>query len=698
MNTHKRDRAMQGIAIGHRLETLQDGLTTFSQGKHIAVPLMATKIDVRILSGIAIVRTVRSFRNAEEKPIEAVMTFPVGFDAVVTGLAATIDGRRMIGEAKKKSVARETYENALDEGRLSVLHEEVLRGIHVLSIGALAPDAEVEVELEQTIPLMAAGGLPFLRLPTTAGQVYGTSPLIPSDDLVTASGIRHDAMLSVSTDKGCAKLNGHAIAPDEPVQVLLDCAIELVVEGGEFANMRGKAADGRSVELSLSPVDAVDGALDLHVIVDRSGSTAGLVRDSDTSIWQAIHDGLIAELSALQDADHITLWQFDSDHECLGTENGAASARLLEKLETPRGGTELARVIRAALRADAKDILVLTDGQTWSHLVEDLKSELHRISAILVGPASLDANIGHLCAMTGGQVLYAPGYDVASALRTAFNVMRKPGSATEGSGSSTGPENVTVQRGGVLINAKWVSASEVKTDLASDAIGRFAAALSLPILSSDVSETWARAHSLCTHNTSLVLVDEVGEVTEGFSQMRKVPLMNPCIASASEQGVAMNNIAMNIQPRMSAPRFGVARQEAGSFASVEPDLLTTVPLSARRRWTGLIPKFMIRSNITRQNEVIHPFLNFAWDAYGDDLLRHNFTILSRAQLVVVDDIASQIAADGRPFPSSRDQQMQARIYALGLIAREMNDRLADRFSRRALRDAPTWMLALSQTS
>lgn len=178
MNTHKRDRAMQGIAIGHRLETLQDGLTTFSQGEHIAVPLMATKIDVRILSGIAIVRTVRSFRNAEEKPIEAVMTFPVGFDAVVTGLAATIDGRRMIGEAKAKSVARETYEDALDEGRLSVLHEEVLRGIHVLSIGALAPDAEVEVELEQTIPLIAAAGMPFLRLPTTAGQIYGTSPLI----------------------------------------------------------------------------------------------------------------------------------------------------------------------------------------------------------------------------------------------------------------------------------------------------------------------------------------------------------------------------------------------------------------------------------------------------------------------------------------------------------------------------------------
>lgn len=240
---------MFASALGHRLETLQDGLTTFCQGAPVPMPLVGTEINVRVIQGLAIVRTFRSFRNVEDTPIEAIMTFPVGFDAVVTSLVATIDGRRMIGTAKEKTEARETYEAALDEGRLSVLHEEVLRGIHVLSIGALPPGAEVAVELEQVVPLADAGGTLFLRLPMTAGQIYGTSPLLPSDDLVTASGVRHSANLIVTTDTGCVIMNGQAIAGDTPLPILLDRAIELRIEGGTLGKLSGRDADGRTVEL-----------------------------------------------------------------------------------------------------------------------------------------------------------------------------------------------------------------------------------------------------------------------------------------------------------------------------------------------------------------------------------------------------------------------------------------------------------------
>ena len=91
---------MQGRALGHRLDTLHDGLTTFRNGEPAPMPLLHTEIGVRILAGLAIVRTTRKFSNAEETPIEAILTFPVGFDATVTELAATIDGRRMLGVAK----------------------------------------------------------------------------------------------------------------------------------------------------------------------------------------------------------------------------------------------------------------------------------------------------------------------------------------------------------------------------------------------------------------------------------------------------------------------------------------------------------------------------------------------------------------------------------------------------------------------
>lgn len=90
---------MQATVLGQRLETLHDGLTTFRDGEPVPVPLVATSISIRVISGLAFVRTTRRFNNAEAKPVEAVMIFPVGFDAVVTGLAATIDGQRMIGVA-----------------------------------------------------------------------------------------------------------------------------------------------------------------------------------------------------------------------------------------------------------------------------------------------------------------------------------------------------------------------------------------------------------------------------------------------------------------------------------------------------------------------------------------------------------------------------------------------------------------------
>ena len=50
----------------------------------IPVPLRKTDIKVTIDGGLATVRTTRCITNAEDIPIEAILTFPVGFDAVVT--------------------------------------------------------------------------------------------------------------------------------------------------------------------------------------------------------------------------------------------------------------------------------------------------------------------------------------------------------------------------------------------------------------------------------------------------------------------------------------------------------------------------------------------------------------------------------------------------------------------------------------
>ena len=514
---------MQPTAFGHQIQTLHEGLTVFQGGAGRFIPMQATEVDIQVTAGVAIIRTQRTFRNNENVAIEAVLTMPVGFDTVVTGLSATVDDRKLVAVAKPQSTARDDYEVAIDKGKMAILHEEVLKGVHTLSVAQLAPGKEVMIELETVTAMGCIAGDPFLRIPTNVGQIYGTSPLMPADDLITGSQAHYTAKLSAICDQGIATLDdGRIISQGEPVEVILNKAIELRVVGGCFGKVSGQSAKGQVVELELKPIKTADTFLDIAVLVDRSGSTVRPVGHNGATIWSTMRDGLSSAFSGLQNGDQISLWQFDNSCEKLGVANGSASARLVNKLDEPAGGTDLAEAVTQLLNDGVHDILVLTDGQTWAHDVDGLKSKNARISAILVGDNSLDANIGHLCAMTGGQVFYAPGDNVAAAISTGLTAMRSGTGRGLVKLSGTLPKKVTVNRAGVEVAISWL---ENSTDAGGDAIGRYAASLAIPFLPLVVAKGFAESHSLCSHMTSLVLVDEAGDVMDMLPEMRKVPLM-----------------------------------------------------------------------------------------------------------------------------------------------------------------------------
>ena len=159
----------------------------------------------------------RVSENKEDLPIGAVLTMSVGFDAVVTGLSATIDGRKLTAKARTQNAARDVYEDAINDGKLSVLHEEVLKGVHTLSIAQLGPGKEVEVELEMVTALGSISGEPFLRVPTTVGQIYGASPFLPADDLITTAKKEFSAQLSISCGNGYPVLSDGQIIRDDEI-------------------------------------------------------------------------------------------------------------------------------------------------------------------------------------------------------------------------------------------------------------------------------------------------------------------------------------------------------------------------------------------------------------------------------------------------------------------------------------------------
>ena len=701
---------MQGMTFGHALETLHEGLTVFLEGRGTSIPMKSTQIDVDIKAGIAVTRTTRVFKNDEGVSIEAILTMPVAFDAVVTGLEAMIDGRKLLAVSKAKKEARETYEGAIDAGKMTILHEEALRGVHVLSVGQLGAGKEVSVIIETVAPLMQLSGSCFLRIPTTVGAVYGSSPLLPADDLMTSAAVKHVATLSIKTDAGQISLSdGSTLGVNEPIEVTLDKSIEISLSKASFGKTIAMSATGHPVTLSVQPIKSSDNNLNMAVLVDRSGSMASAFPRSHVTKWDAVREGLAYALKDLNPSDQIGMWQFDNECQFLGKESGGASASLAGLIEEPAGGTELGKAVHRVVASGAKDVLIVTDGQTWSNTVDELRSKNARLSAILVGSDSLDANIGHLCANSGGQVYYASNDDVASILNEALKNLRRTDAAIKGKAGERYPASLKTVRGSAEITAKW-SVEKDKTGKLSDPIGRYAASLALPLLEPTMAQDFASLHCLSTHNTSLVLVDNEGEVSDALPEMRKVPLMH----SASEFSPRINRSYSYSEPNLSMSIASASSESEPASASLEylQRPVNKMPPQAKMnptsRWENSIsPQSSGRSFLsrflggfskksknkeTRSPELIEKTIildaaaryelakRIEWDTLINDLLAGDITKLTLTDQALIMQYAEQVDIKEQAAKLNLTA-IQVALLKLALLVEGIN-RSAERFVRR----------------
>ena len=79
-------------------------------------------------------------------------------------------------------------------------------------------------------------------------------------------------------------------------------------------------------------------------------------------------------------------------------------------LSGPAGGTEIGTALAGVTAlSQAQDVLLVTDGKSHALDVQALARTGRRFSVVLVGEDSLEANVGHLAALTGGQILSRPG-------------------------------------------------------------------------------------------------------------------------------------------------------------------------------------------------------------------------------------------------------------------------------------------------
>jgi Vault protein inter-alpha-trypsin domain len=526
-----------------------DPLVTFLQAhtahKH-PVPLVATRIDVTIRGALARVTSERTFRNDEQQSIEATMTFPVPVDAALCSLSARIDGRTLTAVAQARQEARETYERAVDQGKAAVLHEELLKGIHMLSVAHVRPGATIVVTDTWTAPLAFVGGTPQLRIPTTVGDIYGRSPLAPSDDLVTGDVV-HEATIRIVCEDGVATIARAGAARDGSHTIRLDAPIDITVSGFVPRALEGIAADGRRVTLHIEPAPIADATLSIDLLFDRSGSMnerASSDRDRGATKYTVAKGGLVTAIGEhFRPADRMRLWEFNDGVHCVGDGSGTACKGLVQALRGPDGGTEIGRAIEAAIATEKTgNIVVVTDGKSWALDPQRLARTGIRLTAVLIGEDALDAGISHLAGMTGGQSFVAASSDAGIAIAAAIEAARAPRvmpQPIEGK-----PMQVMALRRGARVIAtwdeqRWDEPGEQTAAAEARQIGATAAMLAIPLMQESEAKALAESEGVVCHLTSLVLVDEAGVRHEGLPAVRKVALAAPAMARAMAMPVGM---------------------------------------------------------------------------------------------------------------------------------------------------------------
>ena len=321
----------------------------FGTGMHQPIPLVATRFDVHIDGGLAVVSTTRTFRNAEDESIEATITFPVPVHAVLFELEARIAGRVVCARAQRKSDARGTYEDAIESGKSAVLHEEVLRGVHMLSVAHVPPGAEVEVSATWAITLTNVNGRGHLRIPLTVGDIYGGSGLPDSDELIHG-GPAQMADLTIRCQDGTVTLLGRTI-DEGKAQVPTNAPIDLEVSGWTPRDLCGRAADGRTVSLRVDYTATEENPLNAALLIDHSGSMGGVCSGDHHSLTkhQAIVSGLQNLASSIGKSDFVELWEFDDSLNRIGSTSDQKSwikpanpgknlLGLISRLSGPSGG------------------------------------------------------------------------------------------------------------------------------------------------------------------------------------------------------------------------------------------------------------------------------------------------------------------------------------------------------------------------
>jgi Ca-activated chloride channel family protein len=379
--------------------------------KTLGLPLVQTSFDTVVTGTIAETSVTQVFGNPFDHAIEAVYVFPLPDDGAVDDYWMRIDERTIHGIMKTRDDARETYENARQQGKSAALLEQERPNIFTQSVANIPPGESIEVEMHVVQPLHQENGRYELALPTVVGPRFipgapkvgqpssGGGRIPDTDRVPDASRITPPVVppgkvscakldLSVVVDAGMPIQNlrskyhtvdvnraGHSVAlelarEDELPNRDFVLSWEAAGKAPQASLMTQRVDDDGYFTLTIQPPEsvAVEQARgrELIFVVDNSGSMSG--RPIETA-----KDAMRYSLNHMGPNDAFQVVRFSEAASALGPaplpntpENVKRGLQYVDDM-AGMGGTQMIEGIKAALEMPHEPdrmriVLFMTDG------------------------------------------------------------------------------------------------------------------------------------------------------------------------------------------------------------------------------------------------------------------------------------------------------------------------------------------------